>query len=330
MKIDKILGSVAATDSTETITKTIGRGRINGLLFVNENYIDPYITIKLRGKQNGITVIANRIPFSVIETISNYKQGYSPKTAYQSLSEFATNWVNEGENLSDVSQQLANSSRINFAYLDLGFINLNTKDFEIDIEKTGEQFVTGDNEFSVYSVHTNDQPEIYNTYNIVNDLEGRYNNVRELYLYTKNDLYDGSLKRILGQLDFDGDGTFLFDEKSLFASSHLFTNATGIYETNLHLIYAETDPLPSNPYVKIEALDAAECQLLVQGEVAILNEVSDSTVENGRKLVRDIKKLERDDPEKAKAYRHSGIIPKSAEVEEVVSQAEKSNDKNIK
>ena len=325
MKINKVLSSSTTFNVESTINKTIGRGRINGLLFVNEQPQDFYISVKLRGSQKGITVIANRITFQMIETITNYKYGYSARRLVDPTRKLAymIDIESSGIDAPDI-EHLKTIDPISFAYLDLGFINFNNKDLEIDVEKITPDSGVKTNTLSIYTVHSEDQPEIYKTYNILNDLEGRYSNVREMYLYLKDGLISDQFNRIHGQLDFRNEGTYLFDEKSIFAASHLFTNAAGIYESNLFQIYTESNPLPSSPFVKIDPIDGMDCQLLVIGEVALVNEISDSTVNNAKRIIDDIVELEKKDPSTAKAYRHSGVIPKSAELKEIVQEVENS------
>jgi hypothetical protein len=128
----------------------------------------------------------------------------------------------------------------------------------------------------------------------------------------------------------DDESTYLSDIVSLKASTMLFGRYELINESPFALIYKNTTEVPVDVHFKLTGADAQNAIVINKAKRYVQEMTSNSTITELEKLRSRVEKLEREEPETAKALRHAGKITKSedlAEAEREIKESQKADQK---
>lgn len=299
-------------------------GQLEGLLIVGSASGLNSVTVKIRDNKRTF-VLANRLTLDFISALSNFENGL------QARGHFANQIMALiGELDADVDVTISSALMDNFErtflykeamYLPLGHISLG-KDKELEVIYNHGEATT--KQVDIYTVHTTPKPDAYLEYDKTLDLDKSLGMVRQVWYNDGRQLIgqDGEFVGSINvQLDIEGEKTYLFDQAGMYGMHNVFGQIEGRYEEDYFRIFSETGPLPANLRCKVVTDSSATPHIVYVREV-IPTSVSLSTVNNLDDLISRIEKLEREEPEVAKAYRHSGAIVKSDDLKEAKASVE--------
>lgn len=313
----------------QTINYTIGKGHLNGLMFLStSNSLDATLTLRRRGVRE-TKVLANNLRISEAFRISdlefgyNYKYGQMFEQLYADLKAAAvTGFTTDTKLESTYEGTISGEMGLYFYYVDLGSLFLGT-DSELVINfQVGSTMTAGN--YGIWSVSARRVPDFMFQYDVVTDFDSTQRNVDAIYLgntgtkatflevndSTKLISYEAATTV---QLE-DHNGPYISDLTGMLCATLIFGQTEGFADQRMVLLYKRPDSLPATVYCKVTGLPVGggeDWRLIVRRFVADDLYVSTNTIEEATLFTRRLAELEQRDPALAKALRHRGDVPSS-------------------
>ena len=313
---------------------TIGKGHLNGLLFYSSD-TDPGYTVTIKRRtEHGTHVLCANMKAKDIQAISHLEGGVDEGSsrATEALgSQLVTKAVITQAEY-DIVRAISGDQGMHAVHLDLGSLYLGRQS-ELEITVNFSNFEVG-RVFAAYAVSVAKEPDQMYQYDVTADLEATHNNVDAVFLTSADGTNlievaaDGTGALISPDLTLqleDSDSAWLTDILGLFVSTNVLAGIEGAASSRIFQLYRRPDALPAEVFVKLMGTDTNKVRLIVRRSKFDQRITSDQTVEELTKLRQRVEKIEREQPELAKALRHAGAAVKSEQLEQVEKAAKATN-----
>ena len=315
----------------QTINHTIGKGHLNGLLFMStSNSHDASITIRRRGKAE-TRVLAANLRMSEAFRISDLDFGYNLKfhgflqKIYADLKAAAVTGFTTDTKLQTEYETAFGQVGVHFYYVDLGSLYLGD-DSELAVTlQIGAGMSAG--AFGMWTVSAERRPDFMLQYDVVTDFDATHNDVDAIFLCNTGSEAQffkvDEVTRLITSEDAvavqieDHNGSYLTDLMGLYTATNVFSEVEGLLDQRVTVIYRRPDPLPARVYCKVTGLVSSggqDWRLVVRKFVVDERLVSANTIDEAGRLAARLAELERTRPAVAKALRHAGLAVKSTSV----------------
>lgn len=320
MKVDTLVKYSAETAGSITV----GRGHLNSIL-ISASHKDVEMTIRYRHSK-GTTVIMQNFGFQDLFSISDFYYGASNDNLDGLVTSIKA--INQGLG-APIDIDSTNLKYLNWfpaqhlgraVKLDVGSLYLSGGD-ELVISWTAGTAV----DMQISSCSENTLPARVKTYEVTYDLNQSHNMVQDIFgrvtFDPSNPVYPKD--REINFKVSDDENTYLANYYTLFGATALMGKLEiQSAANNMVLVYSNTDVLPKTVDVHVTGGDVGLLTMYVVREMVLVDTVSQNTVAEAKKQVERIAKLEKEEPELAKAYRHAGEIPKASELASAVKAVE--------
>lgn len=319
MRIDLLKSETLSTG--DTLSVDLNQSKVTGLIVTGSisNSLTT-ITVKVREDKN-THVLANRLSFGFIGSLTDQDYGMRTKTdSIVDVMDALQTDLAEEVTATTINEIERAGAYLPMVYLPLGHLSLSSRK-ELDVLVNYGN--AADADVRVYSVHLQEAPDYMLLYDVVNRTTESLDKVRRIFIDTGTGIIDDDTKSISSidvQLDVDDEKTYLFDAQGMLAAHSLFGRSeTTMEDRYLEIFDASLSALPSHVRVKMSNYGALSPQIIFIREI-MTDSTSRSTLSNLDDLIRRVEKLEKHDPESAKAYRHAGYIPKAEDLKEAKAQ----------
>lgn len=335
MKATKLFDVSGVASASVTASHTTGQGRLNGLvLFYSEViYKADVISIKTRTKSN-VYPHATNMSVRKLASLSDLSFGLRASGA---LNGVVREMLNATDATVDANKIFPDAkygqfvpmlgTSVRCVYIPLGHITLGNAELEVSLQTSSGS--TAQN-VAVYAIHSEFKPDNYLIYDETKDFDSTHNSVREIYFASEDYLITEAGEKSLSiQLDYPDQTTDLLDTRGILGITNLFSNVEGMPEMKTVRLFRDTMPVPSSVRAKITGADSAVDSLIYIKEL-LSEQTSTSTIDNLNEMTKRVEKLERENSDLAKRYRHAGITDKSQDMKKVKAELEASNEADKK
>jgi len=333
MRPDKITSQAFTRNASATLSAKMQRGRLSHLLFVVTGTTfrkKDQITVKLRHSGGSLNII-DRIPAADLLGISDLKYGVP---AFGSV--YASDQSDAGITTENEANGRTTTYGKNAIFLPVGNIFLEGAGAELEItfeSGQGGATLTRQCHFNCYSVDYSTSSAHVLQWDSSRDLEAQHKLVREIYLVSKANaslfpsesaLGSGTYtdfityKDITIQMDVDG-RTYNMDLLGLGAITSLI-GELGSPANNLVRIFEDNDNLPSSVYLEVAGDNATDVYIICVKEIMLPALTIDSQHHLISQAQTKMEKLERENPEAARAYVSAGVAAPSSTLQSVKEQ----------
>ena len=320
-------------------TTTVGAGHLNGLYIGGACDLNSTVSIQLR-TEFGTRVLVQDAPTALFKSIERLRNSGSRDTDNQlqnMLNGFRADLVAINAGLSSpvtldgryaLAKKVLNARLTEGGFhIDLGSIHL-SKGEELSItlrNGVGQPAKV----FSILTFSNSRSPYHLIAYELRKDEQVTMHDAIESYVYVRESVTADGLGQTLltGYPEISiksGEFSYMANLGDILqAQAARFTGPTNLNEM-LATLWFNPSPIPETIDVRATGNGSGDVEWLTISKLFIQQKVSDTNVSELATLEARIKKLEREDPEKAKALRHSNEIPKSTDVAATIRVMEKS------
>lgn len=334
MRPDRIHNEGFKRSTAASLTAKMQRGRVSHLLFVVENTTfrkKDKITVKLRHGGGSMNVV-DRIAASDLAQISDMKYGV-PSFGSVFPSDYSYNGQTT-ENDNTAANILYGRNAI---LLPIGNVFLQAAGAELEIlleTSTGGEYLAQQCFFKLYAIDYSTSSAHIIQWDKTEDLEAQHKLVREIYLLTKEnesffptsaaDPLDDNKHNLIAPLDIqiqmDVDGTTYNSDLIGLGAVTSLIGELATPSGSMVRIFEDNDSLPSSVWLEVSGDDAKKAYVLCAKEVMFPTLTSQSQHELVAQAQVKMEKLERENPDAARAYVKAGVAVPSATLQEVKEQ----------
>lgn len=303
---------------------TIGRGHTNGI-YINAWRNDIELTVRYRHKQ-GNTVIVPGITLGVFRDLSDYMfgAGGDQPDEISILMEVIKDAIIAGagtdisQNASYLAVQGWRSDAVGKPMrIDFGSIYLaDGEEIVIDLKSPVATRI------AVSTFSDSRTPHEVLTYEMVQDANSNYGQAQAIFAFAaKKGIFDYDLKYKVS----DSYDSLFTNQSDLFTASRLLGQYEFIGRPDFVQVWSNSTAIPDTVSVQISGADAKTTQLLVIRKELIQAAVSANTILEAERTIQRMDKLERTEPEVAKALRHSGVVGKASDMKAELNAVKQSS-----
>ena len=328
----------------ETIKKTtlkvneatdadVGAGHVNGILVsANHEIVDFTLTVRLRSNK-GTRVLVQDIPLEEMALISSNRFGQNITGASAMLGTmfYTTLTMPDKRGMGEVG---SNSAVFGSVEVPLGSIYLSRgEELVVTLRRGSKTSLNSDEPVTIMTYTDNRAPHHLLTYEQELDDQVTFHDCMEVYAIGK--LFKPDVHEYMPELPQlqckTGDMSYIADIVDI----HSATVARGFPEMPSFVNYGETEyanslvsvwqnsgVIPQTVEMRLTGGKADSFKFIGVQKVFIQARTTQTNVEELQRYGNQIEELERKEPEKAKALRHAGEIPKSVEVKKTVAVME--------
>lgn len=344
MRIERLFNTAAVPGGT--FNHTVSRGHVNGLIVSSGWSFNNGDRITVQRRTDRKThILASAFPMMSLLALSGLENGLNSQ-ASNAVGELVLQLAGEHADATEYKaltegEYNAFISRVGRAhgqyfYIPLGSLYLG-KDSELDLEFVFGGSRGANQTIDVYAVRQGDlRPDVMLQYVQTTDLERHYANTDGIFVARRDlapldqlTMSGGVVNQVFTDFDVyleeQGESATLVDSKGVLAATNLFSKSEFTAQSHILQIYKSPDGLPRQVFCRISGANQGDIQLTHRLFLYDQPLVSRNTAEELDKLLARVEKLEREQPELAKALRHSGQVAKSEDLAAASAEVKKSN-----
>lgn len=317
----------------QTVTHTLARGHLNGLLLVGAAIGEGSITVKRR-TDHGCAVLAANLGLQHVTRISDIDNG---ATASPAVLESLRNLLVTDHDGAGAGTPVFTSAQFKqyvldnhgpqnlpCAFLNLGSIYLGQAS-DLELEAT----FTNAGEVRIYAVSAQKTPDMMLQYDQVSDREGHHVKVDALYVSASSGFLltpdaDGrysAAKDVTLQVE-DEEGSYITDISGVVGAASVLGRTEDKIQSSAVRAYGAPQGIPANVFLRVSGANASDVVIIARKAVFDPDAVSVNTVRELRRLQSRLETLEKQEPAVARAYRHAGLTEKASTIASMIANAD--------